>query len=108
MSETSEIIEVTTTTASEVEAQTIARQLVSQRLAACVQVAGPIHSFYRWQGELCEAQEMRLTIKSLSRVQAPLIAALKAIHSYETPEIVVVTGIECSAEYAQWLGEQID
>ena len=61
-----EFIELTTTTATEDEALQLARLLVDQRLAACVQVSGPIRSIYRWQGEVCEAVEFRCSIKSLA------------------------------------------
>lgn len=103
-----EFIQVTTTTSSEQEAHILARRLVEQRLAACVQVSGAIRSFYRWQGELCEASEVRLTVKSLSRLKDQLIQAIESQHSYDTPEIVISNIAECSPKYAQWLREQVD
>lgn len=107
MSNSSEFIEVTTTTANDAEARTIARALVQQRLAACVQISGPIHSVYNWQGEVCEASEVRLTAKSLGSIKDRLIAAIQAAHSYDTPEIIVTQVLECSAEYAAWLHAEV-
>jgi len=102
-----EFIEVTTTTANEQDALAIARLLVAQRLAACVQVTGPIRSCYRWQGEVCEATEVRLTVKSLATAQDRIIQAIQAAHSYDTPEIIVTAVLECSTDYGQWLREQV-
>lgn len=103
-----EFIELTTTTASEQEAHALARHLVEQRLAACVQVSAAIRSVYRWQGEVCEANEVRLTIKSLERLKDQLIQAIESLHSYDTPEIVISHIADCSPKYGQWLRQQVD
>jgi periplasmic divalent cation tolerance protein len=107
VTENNALIEVTTTTATVQEAHAIAGHLVAQRLAACVQVAGPIRSFYRWQGELCEADEFRLTIKSLASHQSQVMQAIESLHSYDTPEIIVSPIAACSPKYADWWREQI-
>ncbi len=103
-----EFIELTTTTAGEQEAHALARHLVEQRLAACVQVSGAIRSVYRWQGEVCEANEVRLTVKSLGSLKDQLIQAIESQHSYDTPEIVISNIAECSPKYGQWLRQQVD
>ncbi len=108
MTDSDEFIELTTTTSNADDAHALAYQLVQQRLAACVQVTGPIRSFYRWQGELCEADEMRVTVKSLARLTEPLIAAIESQHSYDTPQIIVTNVARCSAKYAQWLRDQVE
>ncbi len=108
MSDSNEFIELTTTTASEQEAHALGRRLIEQRLAACVQVSGAIRSFYRWQGEVCEASEVRLTVKSLWRLKEQLIQAIESAHSYDTPEIILTTVVECSPKYGQWLREQVE
>ena len=100
------ILELTTTTETQEQAQELARRLVHARLAACVQVAGPIHSVYRWQGEICESAEYRLTAKSTPQRQGPLLDFVKSVHPYETPEILVHV-VQVSEEYAQWLSEQV-
>lgn len=102
MSENDPLIEVSTTTATSEEAQSIARALVEQRLAACVQIAGPIRSCYRWDGQVCEAEEMRLTIKSRAMLQAQVITTIESLHSYDTPEIIVTHVADCSKKYAAW------
>lgn len=102
-----EFVELTTTTASEQEALKLARLLVVQRLAACVQVSGPIRSIYRWQGELCEAVEYRCSIKSLATHAAQLMQVIRQTHSYDTPQIIVLPVADCEPSYAQWWREQI-
>ena len=103
----SEIIELTTTTETQAQAQLLARQLVDSRLAACVQITGPIDSIYRWQGQVCEAREYRCTVKSIKRLSQQLVQEVVRQHPYETPEILVVDIAHCSDAYAQWLVSQV-
>ncbi len=107
-SKVTEFILITTTTATEQEANALARHLVDQRLAACVQVSSPIRSFYRWQGESCETVEFRCTIKSISSLGERIAQAIIDLHSYDTPQIVVMPIMTCSPEYAQWLRAQLE
>ena len=103
-----EIVEVTTTVDSEQAASKLAKQIVTARLAACVQIEGPLLSIYRWQGEVCEAQEWRCTVKTLASAASQLIDFIEGNHPYEVPEVLVI-GIQTSAApYAQWLAEQVD
>ena len=102
-----EFIELTTTTASEQEALKLARLLVDQRLAACVQISAPMRSIYRWQGELCEGVEFRCSIKSLATHAAQLMQIIRQAHSYDTPQIIVLPVTACDPSYAQWWREQI-
>ncbi len=104
---TTEIVEVTTTVDSEQAATTLAKLIVAARLAACVQINGPLHSIYRWQGEICEAQEWRCTIKSLAITVPQLIDFINDKHPYDVPEILVTQVHASSEAYAQWLAEQV-
>ncbi len=98
-----ELIQVVTTTEKRETALEIARELVERRVAACVQVEGPVTSTYRWQGKLEVADEWRCTIKS-TRAQFAAIAALIAeLHPYEVPEIVASSLVEASPEYEKWV-----
>ena len=96
-------IQVTTTTATKEEAQKIARHLVAQRVAACVQIAGPIISTYRWQGKVETAEEWLCVIKTRESLYPELEKAIISLHSYETPEIIAVPIIKGSREYLSWL-----
>jgi periplasmic divalent cation tolerance protein len=103
-----DIVEVTTTVDSEQAATILAKQIVTARLAVCVQIDGPLLSIYRWQGEVCEAKEFRCTIKTLASAAPKLIDFINETHPYNVPEILVVEVHSSSAAYAQWLAEQVD
>ncbi len=103
-----EIVEVTTTVDSEQAASTLAKQIVTARLAACVQIDGPVLSVYRWQGEICEAKEWRCTIKTAASASAQLIDFIDENHPYEVPEVLVISVKNSAAPYAQWLADQVD
>jgi periplasmic divalent cation tolerance protein len=96
-------IQVVTTVGSREEAQRIAESLISARLAACVQVIGPIASIYRWQGKLETSQEWLCTIKALRANYAALEAAIRATHSYQVPEILAFEVADGSRNYLDWL-----
>ena len=101
-------IQVTTTTGSKEEAHEIARGLVERKLAACVQVAGPITSVYRWKGKIETSQEWLCIIKSGMSLGERLEKAIREMHSYEEPEIIATPIVGGSQSYLKWLGEQIE
>src|SRR5665213_3571314 len=92
---------VNTTIGTEAEAVSLARSIVEARLAGCVQM-WPIHSVYRWQGEVRTGPEWLLTIKTAERRYAELEQHIRANHPYETPEIVRVAIAGGSREYLDW------
>jgi periplasmic divalent cation tolerance protein len=96
-------IQITSTTASREEAQSMAHVLIERHLAGCVQIIGPIHSVYRWQDEIEQANEWQLIIKTSRQRYAEVEQAILELHSYECPEIIA-TPIEAGSEpYLQWL-----
>ena len=101
-------IQVVTTTARREESERIARELVEARLAACVQIIGPITSTYRWQGAIETGEEWQCWIKTRTGLFARVEAAIRRIHPYEVPEILA-TAIEAgSASYLAWLEAETD
>ena len=100
-------IQVFTTTAERTDAQKIARALVEQRLAACVQIVGPIESTYRWQGNIETAQEFQCWIKTKSDLYEALEQAIRKLHPYSVPEILSIPIAAGSESYLQWLGEEV-
>ena len=100
-------IQVVTTIDTEEGAQRIARALVEQRLAACVQVRGPISSTYRWQGEIETAEEWQCVAKTRGGHYDRVERAIIALHPYEVPEILAVPVMAESQSYADWLDEQV-
>jgi periplasmic divalent cation tolerance protein len=81
----------------------IAQRLISDKLAACVNILPGVSSVYEWQGQIETAQEHLLLIKSPKARYAAIEAAIKALHPYELPEIIAVAIESGSAEYLQWI-----
>ncbi|MDB5454090.1 MAG: divalent-cation tolerance protein CutA [Caulobacteraceae bacterium] len=97
-------IVVSTTAGSAKEAEAIADVLLEQRLAACVQMI-PIESRYAWQGEVARASEVLLLVKTQAPLFDKVAAAIRAVHSYETPEIIATTVSAGSADYLRWIAD---
>ena len=96
-------IQVLTTTEKKADGQAIARALVEKRLAACVQIVGPITSTYRWQGEIETAEEWLCVIKTRRDLYEELEQAIREVHPYDVPEILAVPVVEGSQGYLEWL-----
>ncbi|HLY42480.1 MAG TPA: divalent-cation tolerance protein CutA [Terracidiphilus sp.] len=94
---------VLTTVTDADEAGRIARALVEERLAACATLFPSAQSIYRWQGEVESAAETLLLIKTESEQLAALELRLKALHSYQTPEFLVLPIESGSRDYLGWL-----
>lgn len=86
-------------------AEALARDLVESRVAACVNVSGPITSIYRWQGEIQRDDERLLLIKTSEDRFEALRGAIVARHPYEVPEIVALPIVAGHAPYLAWLAE---
>jgi periplasmic divalent cation tolerance protein len=101
---TEELI-VFVTVPSRDDGEHIAAALVGERLAACVNVVGPIRSIYRWQGEVQREDEHLLLIKT-TRARYPILEArVQALHTYDVPEIVAVPIALGSAAYLAWIAD---
>jgi periplasmic divalent cation tolerance protein len=92
-----------TTTDSRSDAERLASDLVERRLAACVQVVGPISSTYRWQGAVENAEEWLCLIKTTGARFDALAAHLDATHAYETPELTAIPVDHGSPAYLAWV-----
>jgi periplasmic divalent cation tolerance protein len=86
----------------------IARILVEEGLAACVNRPGTVTSTYRWQGRLCEEPEQLLMIKTTPARYEALEMRLKALHPYEIPEIIAIPILTGSGQYLAWLADATD
>lgn len=102
-----ECVQVVTTAGSEEEAGRIASVLVERQLAACVQVAGPIVSRYRWQGEIEVEQEWQCLAKTTRAAYEVVEAAIREVHSYDEPEIIATPIVAGSAGYLAWIEENV-
>lgn len=90
------------------KAEQLASSLVERRLAACVNIVGPIRSVYRWKDAIEREQEYLLLIKTTAERAADLAAAFSELHPYELPERVELTIDGGSEAYLNWLSAQVD
>jgi len=102
-----EKIVVLSTCSNEEEGGKLARLLVEERLAACVNVVPRVRSFYRWKGAVESAEECLLVIKSSRGLFAELSQALGTAHSYDLPEVLAIPVLDGAADYLRWLGENL-
>ena len=98
---------ILSTAGSREEADRLASALVERRLAACVNVVGPVASTYRWQGKVERADEFLLLIKTTAAQFVAVAAAIKELHSYELPECVELAVTAGSDAYLQWITESV-
>ena len=103
----SEFIQVFTTIDSEAGAQSLSNVLVDKRLAACVQIIGPITSTYHWQGQVETSREWLCLIKSEQSLYGQLEQVLKEIHPYDVPEILSLPVMDGNADYLDWIHTQL-
>ena len=103
-----EYVEVVTTTENRDDAQRIARALVETRLAACVQIRGPIESTYRWKGAIETAEEWQCVAKSRADLFDRIDEAIRRLHPYEVPEVLAVPITAGSRAYLEWLAKETE
>ena len=96
---------VLSTAGSREEASRIANSLVEERLAACVNIVGPIDSVYRWEGKIENAQEFLMIVKTTSKRAADVMARIRELHSYQLPEAIEISIDDGSPEYLNWIRE---
>lgn len=88
------------------EARSLARHLLSKRLAACINISAPVESHYVWRGKQEKSREYLLIIKTKKSLFAELAAVLQARHSYETPEIIALPIKAGNKSYLDWISTQ--
>lgn len=98
---------VLVTAANQEEALLVGRRVVEKKLAACVTVVPGVTSIFEWEGRICEETEWLLVMKSNADVYDALEAEVKALHSYEVPEILALPVVKGSSEYLAWVGATI-
>ncbi len=91
------------TAGSREEGERIAEALVGEQLAACVNVVGPVRSIYRWENAIQRDDEWLLIIKAPTSQFEPLAARVRALHSYQTPEVIALPITAGTDSYLEWL-----
>lgn len=104
---TPEFLLVLTTSDSHERLRQIGRQLVEQRLAACIQVSGPIESQYWWEGKVATSTEWVCAAKTTQAAWPRVREAILKMHNYETPEIVALPIWDGSPSYLRWIAESV-
>ncbi|NOZ22715.1 MAG: divalent-cation tolerance protein CutA [Planctomycetes bacterium] len=99
-------IAVFVTAPSSEEAAKIARAVVDERLAACGNITQSIRSIYRWEGKVCDDEEVLLIMKTRRDLFDRLAARVKELHSYEVPEIIALPIVAGSEPYLKWIDGQ--
>jgi periplasmic divalent cation tolerance protein len=94
---------VMVTAANKQEAECIVQKLLDAKLIACANIIGPVQSFFRWSGKAEKAEEYLVLMKSRRDLFEKLAEAVKALHSYEVPEILALPVVEGSKAYLDWL-----
>ena len=108
MKNLAETIVVFVTCGSEEEAQKIARSLVEERLAACVNIISAVRSLYRWEGKIWDEREWLLIIKTQKRRFEDLEKKVKSLHSYSVPGIIGLPIVQGHPAYLRWLEEMTE
>jgi len=103
-----EHVQVITTTANKPDAEKIAEFLVERKLAACVQIIGPISSVYWWEGKMEKTSEWLCLIKTTKALYENLEKALRKIHPYKVPEILATPVVAGNNDYFSWLDRALD
>jgi periplasmic divalent cation tolerance protein len=99
--------QVSTTASSAEEAQRIAQALVTRKLAACVHVGAPVRSTYRWAGEVRTDGEIPVLAKTTEDRVPAVLAAIRELHSYQVPELLVTRIAAGDPDYLRWLAAEV-
>lgn len=99
-------VHVLTTVGDLQDAERIASRIVARRLAACVQIVGPVSSVYRWKGAVETANEWQCIAKTKRESAPALIDEIRSLHPYSLPEIVVVPILGGSTPYLNWIDQE--
>ncbi len=101
-----DLIVVSTTAENRQQLDEIARALLAENLAACVQIGGPITSHYRWQGELQQSDEWTCLVKTTASLYSRVETVIQELHDYDVPQIVAVPILHGYQPYLEWVREQ--
>jgi periplasmic divalent cation tolerance protein len=103
-----DFIVVLVTVGSRNEGERVGRPLVEEGLAACVNILGPVHSIYKWKGAVNYDDEHLLIIKSRRAAFPDVEARVRALHSYDVPEVIALPLAAGSTPYLEWLQQSTD
>jgi periplasmic divalent cation tolerance protein len=101
-------IQIQTTSDQRETLETIAKQLIENKLAACVQISSPISSFFRWKDKVDSAVEFVAAIKTRAQLFDAVAAVIGQHHNYELPQIIAVPIVHVSDDFADWIRSETE
>lgn len=102
-----ELLIIVTSFASFEDAKKMAHQLIEDRLAACVQIQEGVHSIYRWEGKICEANEVLLSAKTVADKWVDVSNFITSHHPYDLPEVIAYAPEKYEALYGKWVQAEV-
>jgi periplasmic divalent cation tolerance protein len=102
-----QLLIVLTTFASLEDAKKMAHQLIESHLAACVQIQEGMHSVYRWEGKICEGNEVLLSAKTVAEKWMDISSFIKSHHPYDLPEVIAYAPAKYEALYGKWVEAEV-
>lgn len=104
----SKLLVVVTSLPSLEAAKGLAHALVERNLAACVQLTDEIQSIYRWEGKICEEQEVLLSAKTIEAKWLEILAFIQSAHPYDLPEILAFSPEQYERQYGAWVESEVN
>ncbi|MCL5877329.1 MAG: divalent-cation tolerance protein CutA [Candidatus Bathyarchaeota archaeon] len=98
-----DFIIVLVTTKDKAEAEKISQTLLDEKLIACANIISPVASCFLWEGKIDRAEECLIVMKTRKDLFAELAVRVKALHSYEVPEVLALPVVDGSGEYLAWI-----
>ena len=108
LTKSSQLLVVVTSLPSLEAAQSLARLLVEEKIAACVQLSNGIQSIYRWEGKVCVESEVLLSAKTTSNHWPTISSFIQKNHPYDLPEILAFTPEQYSQQYGAWVSSEVN
>lgn len=108
MTNQNQLLVVVTTLPNMEDAKGLARYLVEEKLAACVQLMGGMQSIYRWEGKICEEQEVLLSAKTTRSKWTEISRFIQEKHSYDLPEILAFSPEQYAQQYGEWVQAEVN
>ena len=105
---TQDILVVVTSLPNLEAARALAQGLVKANLAACVQISEGVYSIYRWEGKLCDEQEVLLSAKTVAHQWEAICKFIKDGHPYDLPEILAFSPMQYEQQYGQWVSSEVN
>ena len=108
MTDLEKITLVMTSVGTEQQAVEISEELITRRLATCVNIVPCLRSIYRWKGKVCEDTEYLLLIKTPEKLFEQVSSAIREYHSYELPEILALPVTAAETNFHQWVLQMVE